>query len=259
MNWIYFSGLWSLEKFSNSMEIEDSQSEEAEIKSVFGQKILPNGKITVFVDHRENNMVPAYIKECGADVILKQLKVADYICSDRVAIEKKTVPDFLQSIVNQRIFKQTGELAESFERPLLILEGNPDMLFYERQIHPNTVRGVLSSIAIDYKVPIIWTANSKETAGMIYWIAKREQDHEKRGIQIRAKVRTETLADKQEYIVAGLPNVSNVLTKRLLKEFKTIKKLFSANQKRLQKVEGIGEEKAKKIWEVLNKEHEDST
>src|SRR3989344_3092030 len=118
------------------MENQNSQLESAEkeIKSNFIQKTLPNGKITVFVDHRENNMVPAYIKELGAEVVLKQLKVADYICSDRVGIEKKAVSDFLQSIINQRIFKQAGELSDSFERPLLIMEGNPDLLFAERQI-----------------------------------------------------------------------------------------------------------------------------
>src|SRR3989338_1754332 len=181
------------------MEAENGQ--ESEVKNLFIQNILPTGKITVFADHRENNMVPAYIKEYGADVVLKQLKVADYICSDRVAIEKKSSSDFLQSIINQRIFKQMEEIADSFERPLLVLEGNPEMLFFERKIHPNTIRGVLSSIAIDYKVPIIWTSNPKETAGMIYWIAKREQDHEKRGLQIRAKIKTETPQNHQEFLV----------------------------------------------------------
>ncbi len=236
----------------------DDQNPEQEVKNLFIQNILPNGKITVFADHRENSMVPSYIKECGAEVVLKQLKVADYICSDRVAIEKKSSSDFLQSIINQRIFKQMEEIAASFDRPLLILEGNPDMLFFERKIHPNTIRGVLSSIAIDYKVPIIWTSNPKETAGMIYWIAKREQDHEKRSIQIRAKTKKESLTDQQEYMIAGLPNISNVLSKRLLEKFKTVKKVFSAKESQLKKVDGIGEEKAKKIWEILNKEYEDA-
>ena len=233
----------------------EEESPEKEIKNLFAQKTLPSGKITVFVDHRENNMVPAYIKEHGAEVILKQLKVADFICSDRVGIEKKTCSDFLQSIINQRIFRQMAEISDSFEKPLLLLEGNPDFLFLERQIHPNTVRGVLTSIAIDYKVPIIWTANSKETAEMVYWIAKREQDHEKRGIQIRAKTRTETLEDQQEFIVAGLPSVSNVLSKRLLEHFGSVKKIFNAKQNKLMKVEGIGEEKAKRIWELLNSKY----
>jgi Fanconi anemia group M protein len=229
-----------------------NQNQETEVKNIFMQKTLPSGKITIFVDHRENQMVPNYMKELGADVVLKQLLVADYICSDRVGVEKKTCSDFLQSIINQRIFKQMGEISDSFERPLLILEGNPEMLFLERQIHPNTVRGVISSIAIDYNVPIIWTSNSRETANMVYWIAKREQDHEKRGVQIRAKTRQETPEEQQEFVVAGLPNVSNVLSKRLLDHFGSVKKIFAAKQDKLMKVDGIGEEKAKKIWGLLN-------
>jgi len=240
------------------MENQNSQLESAEkeIKSNFIQKTLPLGKVTVFVDHRENNMVPAYIKELGAEVILKQLEVADFICSERVAVEKKTVSDFVGSIANQRIFKQAGELSDSFERPLFLVEGNPEMMFFERNMHPNVIRGVLSSIAIDYKIPIIWTANPKETANMIYWIAKREQLLEKKELQIRAKTKQASIKDQQEFLVAGLPSISNVLSRRLLEHFGSIKKVFSAKPEKLMKVEGIGEEKAKKIWDLLHKEYE---
>jgi Fanconi anemia group M protein len=56
--------------------------------------------------------------------------------------------------------------------------------------------------------------------------------------------------------MAGLPNVSTKLSRSLLKEFKTPRKVFSANHERLMKVDGIGKEKARRIWELLNKEYE---
>ena len=221
------------------------------------QKTLPTENIVVFVDTRENNNIIDYLKECGADVRTKQLLVGDYICSDRVGIEKKTIRDFLGSISNQRIFQQIRELKESFEKPVFLIEGNPEMLYYETNVHPNSIRGVLASIAISYGIPILWSSNIKESAEMIFWIAKREQTKRSTEIQIRTKPREESLPKNQEYLVAGLPNVSNVLSKRLLKEFKTVKKVFSASESRLKKVEGIGEEKAKKIFDVLNKEYTD--
>ncbi len=221
------------------------------------QRVLNTDRVTVLVDTRENNMVPSYLRETGAEVLMKQLNVADYICSDRVAIEKKTISDFLQSIINQRIFKQLGELAESFERPVLVIEGNPEMLFLERGIHPNSIRGVLSSIAIDYKVPIIWTSNPKETANMIYWIAKREQEKEKRELQIRYKIKVGSIARQQEFLVSGLPHISNKLSKRLLKQFKTVRKVFNAKPEKLMKVDGLGKEKAAKIWNILNEYYKD--
>ena len=221
------------------------------------QKTLPTENIVVFVDTRENNNIIDYLKECGADVRQKQLLVGDYICSDRVGIEKKTIRDFLGSISNQRIFQQIRELKESFEKPVFLIEGNPEMLYYETNVHPNSIRGVLASIAINYGIPILWSSNIKESAEMIFWIAKREQTKRSTEISIRTKPKEESLPKNQEYLVAGLPNVSNVLSKRLLKEFKTVKKVFSASESRLKKVEGIGEEKAKKIFDVLNKEYTD--
>ena len=214
-------------------------------------------KPKVVVDTRENQNIVKHLEDFGAIVELKQLLVGDYICSERVGIEKKTISDFLGSIVNQRIFTQIADLKQSYERPVLMIEGNPEVLNFERNVHPNAIRGVLSSIAIDYSIPIMWTANTKESAGMIHWIAKREQDDMKKEIQIRAKTTPFSDANHQEFIVAGLPTVSNILSRRLLKKFKTVKKVFSAKQEQLMKIDGIGEEKAKKIWEMLNKEYED--
>lgn len=213
--------------------------------------------ITVFVDTRENQNIVKYLKDCGASVKVKQLLVGDYICSNRVGIEKKTIRDFLGSISNQRIFKQIKEMRESFERPLFMIEGNPEMLYFENNIHPNSIRGVLSSIAVDNNIPIIWSSNVKESAEMIYWIAKREQTDRKSNIAIRTKSKQNSDSLLQEFIVSGLPGTSNVLSKRLLKKFKTVKKVFSASEEKLQKVEGLGKEKAKKIWEILNKNYEE--
>ena len=173
------------------------------------QKTLPSRKVIVFVDNRElNSSVTEHMRDFDAEIVPKQLEVADYICSDRVACERKTLRDFLSSIFNQRIFKQLKELNDSYERPVLILEGNPELLFLENRTNPNVIRGVLGSIAVDYKIPIIWTHNPRETAAQVFWIANREQVLEKREIQIRSKRRAPSLAHQQEFLVAGLPGIS---------------------------------------------------
>src|SRR3989338_1203436 len=216
----------------------------------------PDFKPKVVVDTRENKNIVKHLEDFGSIVEVKQLLVGDYVCSERIIIEKKTTSDFINSIKDQRLFEQIQELKNSVEKPVLMIEGNPELLFYESNMHPNAIRGVLSSIAIDNNIPILWTANTKESAGMIHWIARREQDDMKKEIQIRAKTTPFSDANHQEFIVAGLPNVSNVLSRRLLKKFKTVKKIFSAKPEQLMKVEGIGEEKAKKIWEMINKNYE---
>ncbi|MCK4496664.1 MAG: hypothetical protein KAU24_00595 [Candidatus Aenigmarchaeota archaeon] len=221
------------------------------------QKILPDEKVTVLADSRERNSpVVRHLEDSGIRVRSKQLKVGDYIASDRVGIERKQIPDFLQSITNQRIFKQLASLAESYEKPLLILEGNPELLFSENNMHPNSIRGALASISIDYAVPILWTPDSRGTADQIQRIAYREQVKKNRELQIRVKQKSPDFARQQEFIVAGLPHISNKLSKRLLMEFKTVRRMFSSKKERFMKVDGLGEKKAKKIWELLNKEYE---
>jgi len=220
------------------------------------QRILDTGKVRIVVDHRESkNHVFRNLREFDVSLVRKQLKTGDYVCSDRVCVERKTIPDFIQSIIDQRIFKQASEISECFEKPLMILEGNPDLLFLERNVHPNTIRGALASLAIDQKIPIIWTRNAKETANQIYWIAYREQVKEKRSLAIRCPRKLRSVSDRQEFLIAGLPHINTKLSKNLLKKFKTPKKVFSAKPEKLIRVEGIGKEKAKRIWELLNKKY----
>lgn len=220
------------------------------------QKILAPKRVVIFVDHRESSSgVANHLREYDADIVLQQLKTADYISSDRVAVERKRIQDFLQSIVDQRLFSQLQDLTEAYERPILIIEGSPEILFTEREIHPNTIRGVLSSIAVDYRVPIIWTLNARETAAQVFWLAYREQIKEKRDISIRTNHKTCSVPKQQEFIIAGLPHVNTKLSRRLLKEFGTVKNVFCCTEEMLKKVDGLGEKKARKIYDLLNCEY----
>lgn len=216
------------------------------------QSLLKGGKVTILADSREApSRVMGFLKEHDADVRQAHLTVGDYVCSDRVCIERKTASDFIQSIFDQRIFSQICELKASYKRPVMIIEGDIEH-FSERNVNPNTIRGVLASIAIDHQVPLLWTANQRETAGLVYWIARREQEERKRELQVRACKRSNGTKQQQEFLVAGLPHVSNVLARRLLGHFRTPREVFSASEAMLRKVPKIGKEKAKRLAEVLD-------
>jgi len=213
-------------------------------------------RIRIVVDHREaRNHVFMHLKDTDAELACEQLKTGDYICSDRVVVERKTIADFVQSLLDQRIFRQVSEMKECFEKPVLIIEGDPDQIISGRDVHPNAIRGALASLALDHRIPMVWTRNPKETAEQIYWFARREQVDAKRAIAIRSPSGKDSIADMQEFLVAGLPNINTKLSRNLLKKFKTPRRVFSARPERLMKAEGIGELKARKIWELLNLEY----
>src|SRR4030043_95779 len=94
------------------------------------QKVLKGEKVVILADHREiASNVTRHLRQHDAEIREIQLKTGDYIVSERVAVERKAIPDFLQSIIDQRLFKQMEELACSYEKPVLILEGNPEAMF----------------------------------------------------------------------------------------------------------------------------------
>ena len=181
-----------------------------------------------------------------------QIKDVDGHVKD-LAIERKTGNDFLNSIIDKRILTQLIALKENFPLQLLILETDRN-LYSLRDFHPNSIRGMLSSIAIDYQIPILYTKNYRDTAAYLALIAKR-LEKPKRHISLVSKRKPLTLKEQQEYLIEGLPGIGSSLAKSLLSKFKSVKNVINAKEDKLRKVEKIGDKKSKVIREVLDSEY----
>ena len=190
----------------------------------------------VFADTREgNSKVIRHLSEMEIDVKVQAMAVGDYQVSDEVVIERKTAKDFVDSIVDKRLFKQARSLMEEFKRPLIILEGDD---LYNGMINPNAIRGSIASIALDFGISIIPTRNAQDTAAMIKRIAIREQSGEKTPIQIRTDKKPVNLWEQQLFIIESLPNIGPVNAKNLLEHFGTVANIINASESQLQEVEG---------------------
>ena len=213
--------------------------------------------IEIFADYREKGKgVIKQLIDAGVKIKLEKLEVGDYICSQRCGIEYKTTDDFVNSLIDGRLLSQIKELKESFEKPLIIIEGIND-IYSIRNIHPNAIRGILTTITVSYGIPILYTKNFKDSASMMLSIAKREQDaNGKRFLAHRIK-KPLNLKEQQEYIISALPNIGPSLAKPLLKKFKTVKSIINATEEELKDVELIGEKKAKAIKNLTDKEYLD--
>ncbi|ODS41390.1 MAG: hypothetical protein A7315_06410 [Candidatus Altiarchaeales archaeon WOR_SM1_79] len=233
-----------------------------------GAKTVGQQSIVSFKD-KEDNKVKIYIdtRERGSDVMrflrgfedvnveIRQLEVGDFILSDRVGVERKTLNDFLQSIIDHRLLQQSSELTRNFSIPIMILEGVED-IYSLRDIHPNAVRGALAALVTNFGISILPSRSSEDTANLLYTIAKREQIEEGRIIALRGEKRPMTLAERQQFVVESLPNVSAVLAKRLLEHFGSVHEVMNASEKELMEVEKIGEKKAHDIRKVVKGKYE---
>lgn len=218
-----------------------------------------NNNVMIVIDHRESKTrIPTLLSQkCKTE--MKQLTVGDFILSDDVCIERKTVNDFVSSIINKRLFEQLTSMKETYDRPMLIIEGKKSFtgLCHGTKMNPNALAGAIASIGMDYKIPVLHTLDQRDTANLLYVIAKREQEELKKGVSIRQKI-GDSMNEKQEFLIAGLPGIEKTNAERLLKHFGTPASVFNATIDDLQKVDGIGKEKAKRIREILDREYERS-
>ncbi len=237
--------LLQLKKRFNPIKIEKKLSE----------FIMPEEGIEIYADYREKSSgIIKKMVDLGIKINLKALDIGDYLLSSRLCVEHKTISDFIDSLIDKRFFTQLKDM-KKYERQLILLEGEED-LYAQRKLHPNAIRGMLSTICVDYGIPILTVKNTEEAALLLAMIAKREQSSENREFTFHSS-KPLTLKQQQEYIISALPGVGSVLSKPLLKKFGSVKKVITAKEAELKEVELIGEKKASNIREVLDSEYKE--
>jgi Fanconi anemia group M protein len=209
-------------------------------------------KQKILIDYREkNSLVASTLVELGFEVEFRELKVADYLVNN-VAIERKTVSDFVNSIINKRIIRQLQEL-QQYENKLLIIEGIDEQELYSddntenRLIHPNAIRGFLLSVTIKHKIPVILTKNYEDTARYLAVLARKKEKESSLNVTKKSLNKKERL----QFILESFPGIGPKTAKRLLQHFKSIKNIANASVEELTEVIG----KKADIFKLLEEEY----
>jgi Fanconi anemia group M protein len=203
-------------------------------------------EITVYVDSREMRSEVAKKLYEKANVRVGNFN-ADYVVSDRVAIERKTADDFVDSIIDKRLFDQLIELKKNYLKPVLIVEG--DGIY--RRLNPNAIRGALATVIVDFGVPVIFTKSPEETAEFIVSLARREQLAKDREVSPHYGKTKMTLKEQMEYVVSSISDIGPVIARNLLEHFQTIENIAKASVEDLMKVPKVGKKTAEKIVRIM--------
>jgi len=209
----------------------------------------PSRKVEIVADCREDPDIIMYLKELDADVKIETLPVGDFLTSSETIIERKTREDFENSIIDGRLFKQLENMKLNYKNAVIIVEGPKG----EERIRKEALLGAYASIITDYNAAVFFTQNKFRTAELIFAIAKHEQIAEKRPLRLFAKRKALTLREQQIMLVESIPLIGRKKAEALLEHFGSIKKIANASQKELCEVEGIGEKRAKIIFNILSK------
>jgi Fanconi anemia group M protein len=209
----------------------------------------PNPKIPIIIDTREKqSLIAANLLEKKANIQFEKLEIGDYLIEDTI-IERKTFQDFVGSMINKRLLTQIREI-KKYPKHFLILEG-----FYynynEFNVHENTIRGMLLSIATDFQVPTIFTENEEDTANFLILLAKKYEKPKTQNATRQTKT-LKTPEEQKQFILEGFPGIGPAAAKQLLKNFPTLQTIFNTTEEQLKQI-GLNENKTKKFLDILNK------
>jgi len=205
--------------------------------------------LRIIVDERERKSgIPELLKSVGLNVEMKTLPIGDYIVAPETVVERKSIRDLMSSVFDGRLFDQCSRLKEHFEHPILLVEGNVDEI-EDITDNPLIFYGAISTVAIDFKIPIIPTPNATHTAKLLVSMCSRKDSP--KGPFLKKIKKSSNLQKQQLSVLCSLPGIGEKFAVRMLEKFGTPFKVFIATSTELAKVEGLGEARAKKIKKML--------
>ncbi len=207
----------------------------------------PDGKVRIAVDHREDAHFDGLFKSLGAGVERSALSVGDFLCSARLAVERKTRSDFEQSVIDGRLFSQLPNLLANYERVVVVVEGTGG----EGRLARASLLGAYAAIVADYGASLVFTDGMEGTAELIFAFAKHEQLGKRVPLRIYAKRRTLTPSQTSRSIVESLPMIGPKSAKALLAHFGSVDAVARASERELAEVAGVGKKRAKIIRAIL--------
>jgi len=205
--------------------------------------------LRIVVDERERKSgIPGLLKGIGINLEIKTLPIGDYIVAPETVVERKTISDLVSSVFDGRLFDQCNRLKEHYQFPILLIEGNIDEI---EELTENSLvfYGAISSIALDFKIPVIHTPNASHTAKLLMSMCSRKDAS--KGPFIKKIRKSNDIQKQQLSILCSLPGVGEKTAIRMLEKFGTPLRVLSSSTTELSKVGGLGEARAKKIKKAL--------
>lgn len=83
--------------------------------------------MNIQIDSREKNRIKTateYYKKQGCDIQTTELEIGDYLFDNKVCFEFKTIPDFITSIQDGRVFNQAINMAENYDYHYIVIQGD---------------------------------------------------------------------------------------------------------------------------------------
>ena len=211
-----------------------------------------NEKIRVIADDRERNsgVIQCFENRPELSLEIERLPVGDYVVNNKYVFERKTLKDFVISIFDGRIFRQTSAMLCSDYQPIIVLEGGMKQI-EGMNVRRSAIQGALIHVSINLGIPVLRAIDCQESAELILQVARKDQNISdgsvtRHGRRPKGKKRSQLL------ILQGIPGIGRKKAFALIDKFGSVEKVVSSSYEELLAVNGIGEKLADQIRFIVS-------
>src|SRR6266576_1688362 len=161
-------------------------------------------QVRILADDRERSapVIEVLRNMNCVEVVSQRMKIGDYQINDWL-FERKTLPDFAESIKDGRLFSQANRLLCAGPSVAFILEGKAGDLAQSR-MRRESIQGALISLSLIYQIPILRSLDPCETAGLLLYAGQQLQRNRSEHIPRHGR-RPKRRRRLQLYVLQGLP------------------------------------------------------
>jgi ERCC4-type nuclease len=228
-------------------------------------------KMELIIDSREkSDFSSEVIRKANRINILNKkefLEVGDYVIGE-ACFEAKSAQDFLQSIMNRRIWTQVDNMDKNFNNNFVVIYGNIDeattKVIKYIKTDSNTSRiqlknklalqfkGAIGRLRLDYGINVIWRDTIEDAAEELITLAKMIPVQRK--IIAPTSLKRVSTGDVRVDMLTSIKGVSQNKAKELLNKYGCIMEIGDCKASELTIIKGIGDTVANRIINILNSE-----
>ncbi|XP_048393153.2 Fanconi anemia group M protein isoform X2 [Stegostoma tigrinum] len=243
----------------NSIEAATfSRSSENPCKDILvsNQRAVSRGTVPlkVLVDSREicsgPNLVSCLRIKHNIKVEICSLSGCDYIVSNRMVVERKSLSEFANSVNRSKLVDRIQHLQAMFERVCIIVEkdgtkpGDIARIFQRTRYYD----GLLTSLTVA-GIKILFSCGQEETAGLIAELAHVEK-RKNAAITVPVEVHGHWQQILQFYL--SIPNISYVTALNLCHRFSSVKEVANSSVDELASRGKVSHRQAEEIYRYFH-------
>ena len=224
----------------------------------------------LYIDDREKSNFSTIVEEKASKMGIlterKRLKVGDYVIGD-VCFEIKSSQDFLQSVLNKRIWNQIDNMDRNYQRNFVVIHGTMLEAVDKFMTHSSggnsnyrsksvwlrqKFMGAIGRIRLDYDVDVIWKDNQTNVIEELMVIIKMSPN--KRAMIEPTIIKKITTEDIRVDMLCMLKGLTRAKARLLLEDFGSIMEIGENEITDILKTKGVGKVTAERLLNILNSE-----